>query len=59
VLATSEAESSGHQVEAQATAEAPFMIHGYALCTRSCCQQLVYNQVAAEGFQAFLLKIEV
>ena len=33
-------------------------LHWYALYTRSHCEQLVYNQLAAKGFRAFLPKVD-
>jgi hypothetical protein len=58
VLMRGEAKSSGHQVEGQAAAVDPFIILGYALCTKSHCQQLANNQIAAKGFQVVLPKTE-
>lgn len=33
--------------------------HWYAVYTRSHCEQLVYNQLVAKGFETFLPKIEI
>jgi transcription termination/antitermination protein NusG len=52
-------EASSGQREDQEEPEEPPGICWYALYTRSHCEQLVYSQLAAKGFSAFLPKIEV
>ena len=52
-------ETVGAQAVAQAEAEEPSVPRWYALYTRSHCEQLVYNQLVARGFRAFLPKIEM
>lgn len=54
-----ECERSADQATTQGEPEDPSVPHWYALYTRSHCEQLVYNQLVAKGFQAFLPKIEI
>src|SRR5215211_2513311 len=42
---------AGDPVEVQAASQAPSLSHWYALYTRSHCEQLVADQLAAKGFQ--------
>jgi transcriptional antiterminator NusG len=51
------AEASQAQ-QAQEQSEEPSSPQWYALYTRSHCEELVYNQLVAKGFDAFLPKIE-
>ena len=43
---------------AQGESEGPSLPYWYALYTHSHCEQLLYNQLLAKGFHAFLPKIE-
>jgi hypothetical protein len=43
---------------AQGESERPSIPHWYALYTHSHCEKLLYKQLLAEGFHAFLPKIE-
>jgi transcription antitermination factor NusG len=52
-------ETSGSQPEDQEVPDEASPACWYALYTRSHCEQLVYSQLAAKGFYAFLPKIEV
>jgi transcription termination/antitermination protein NusG len=54
-----ECERSADQATTQGEPEDASVSHWYALYTRSHCEQLVYNQLVAKGFQAFLPKIEI
>jgi transcription termination/antitermination protein NusG len=49
----------GEQIYTQAKSEDYSRFQWYALYTRSHCEQLVYDQLAAKGFDLFLPKIEV
>jgi transcription antitermination factor NusG len=49
---------AGEPVEVQAASQAASLPHWYALYTRSHCEQLVADQLAAKGFQVFLPKLE-
>jgi transcription antitermination factor NusG len=49
---------AGEPVEVQVASQAPSLAHWYALYTRSHCEQLVADQLAAKGFQVFLPKLE-
>ena len=55
----SKLETSGQHIAVQGEAEKPSIAHWYVLYTRSHCEQLVYDQLAAKGFHVFLLKIEI
>jgi transcription antitermination factor NusG len=54
-----ECERSDDQAAAHGPPEDPSISHWYALYTRSHCEQLVYNQLMAKGFQAFLPKLDI
>jgi hypothetical protein len=45
---------AGEPVEVQAASQAPSLAHWDAFYTRSPCEQLVADQLAANGFRAFL-----
>jgi transcription termination/antitermination protein NusG len=49
---------SGDLAEAPADSSALSLPHWYALHTRSHCEQLVFAQLAAKGFDAFLPRLE-
>jgi transcription termination/antitermination protein NusG len=49
----------GEYAEAEEARERSSVPQWYALYTRSHCEQLVYNQLAAKGFQAFLPMTEI
>jgi transcription antitermination factor NusG len=46
-------------VEGRAAVPEPSLAHWYALYTRSHCEQLVADQLAAKGFHVFLPKLEI
>jgi transcription antitermination factor NusG len=48
----------GEQIHTQTRSEEYSRLQWYALYTRSHCEQLVYDQLAAKGFDLFLPKIE-
>jgi transcription termination/antitermination protein NusG len=54
-----EGDRASDQTEAQGEPEDPPLQHWFALYTRSHCEQLVYSQLMAKGFHAFLPRIEV
>jgi transcription antitermination factor NusG len=51
------ADLSAGPAQANRVREPASFAHWYALYTRSHCEQLVYNQLATQGFQVFLPKL--
>jgi transcriptional antiterminator NusG len=49
----------GEHAETQEAPDGPSVPQWYALYTHSHCEQLVYNQLSAKGFQAFLPMTEM
>jgi transcription termination/antitermination protein NusG len=54
-----ECERSDDQAATYKEPEDPSLAQWYALYTRSHCEQLVYNQLVAKSFEAFLPKIDI
>jgi transcriptional antiterminator NusG len=59
IAVQTECARSDDQAATHEEPEDPSTAHWYALYTRSHCEQLVYNQLVAKGFEAFLPKLEI